>query len=572
MKNSKSIIRLLTLILIFGTIQSKAINDSKEVKDSLKPKIDAMVSQMGLSKETPGGIVGIMKDGQLIFKQAYGVSNFESKELNTTSTLFNLGSVSKQFTAAAILLLEREGKLSLKDNIRKYLPDFPDYGHPVSIENLIHHTSGVKSYDVLQLMAGKSIENKDTMEEIYNLIINQRSLNNQPNAEYIYSNSGYILLAKIVEKASGKTFSQYVEEKLLRAIGMNQSFIYDSRDKINKKSATPHQPDTNHKFKIVDDLDILTFGESNVFTTIDDYLLWDNNFYQNKLGEWDFNKAMTSQVTLTNGDTCHYAFGLNKSLYKGLTTISHQGGTLGFSTQYIQIPSERLSVVCMFNVHTNVTNLAYQIIDLFIEGETKQDETTTQLKKARVDSTILHNYAGRYICETDWFGINISQESDHLIYEDAGNNRFEIYPSSNISFFVDFADLTFNFKKNKKGETKGLTLLQGNEIYNFTYCGTDTPSIKQEQLLQYIGDFYCKDIDITYPVILKDKKLHIKFPELTAHYCGINVETELIYEYGDCFTSPISSLKFIRNNQDEISGFIIKDLGRVRNLVFKKLE
>jgi CubicO group peptidase (beta-lactamase class C family) len=176
MKRLKFITTAVLLLCIFVTARPNSLNNSKGIKDSIEIKIDTMIARMGLSSETPGGVVGIIKDGKLIFEKAYGLANFETKEPNKTSTLFNIGSISKQFTAAAVLLLAKEKKLSLKDDIRKYLPGFPDYGYTITIENLIHHTSGIRSSDVLSLMAG-TLFSKEVHEEDYNLILKQKSLN-----------------------------------------------------------------------------------------------------------------------------------------------------------------------------------------------------------------------------------------------------------------------------------------------------------------------------------------------------------------------------------------------------------
>ena len=203
---------------------------------------------MGLSSETPGGVVGVIKEGRLIFTKAYGLANFETKEPVKASTLFNLASVSKQFTAAAILLLANEKKLSINDDIRKYLPDFPDYGYPITIENLIHHTSGIKSFDVLRLMAG-TLYSKEACDDSYNLIVKQKSLNFKPGEEYEYSNSGYVLLAKIIEKVSGMKFSEFMKERIFQPAGMNRTLIYSDPEKTVMNSAVGHINGGDEKFR-----------------------------------------------------------------------------------------------------------------------------------------------------------------------------------------------------------------------------------------------------------------------------------------------------------------------------------
>ena len=560
------------LVCIFGNANPDSLYNSKGIKDSIEIKIDTMIARMGISSETPGGVIGIIKDGKLIFKKAYGLANFETKEPNRTSTLFNLGSISKQFTAAAVLLLAKEKKLSLKDDIRKYLPDFPDYGYTITIENLIHHTSGIRSFDVLRMMAG-ILYSKETYEEDYSLIISQKSLNFKPGDEYLYCGSGYVLLAKIIEKTSGMKFSKFIEERLFRTIGMNQTFIYDNPEKIIKNSASGHLWGGEEKFKKSGYLNITFVGAGNEYSCIDDFLQWDNNFYNNKLGDWDFNKEMTTLTTLNNGDTCSYAFGLEISEHNGLKTISHGGGTGDFSAQYIQIPSERIAVVCLFNIPADVTGLAYKITDLYVKGNPQPVIAKIQPEKVKVDSSVLQKYDGKYFDEKYWIETTITKDGDHLVFDAPYQGRFELYASSDTSFFVTFTDdLKFIFSKDAKGEVTKAVIIQGNQKFYLTYLGTNVFPLKAEQLSQYAGDYYSEEINVTYPVLFKDNKLYVKFPESTAQFCRTKVESELISEHADYFASPVGGFQFTRNTKNEISGFIIKDIGRVRNLVFSKVK
>lgn len=569
MKKLEFITSAMLMFCIFGIAKPNSLYNSKGIEDSIEIKIDTMVAQMGLSSETPGGVVGVIKDGKFIFIKAYGLANFETKQPNVTSTLFNLASTSKQFTAAAILLLAKEKKLSLKDDIRKYLPDFPDYGYNITIESLIHHTSGIKSCDVLSLIAG-TLYSTDTQEENYNLIIKQKSLNYKPGEEYLYSNSGYILLANIIEKASGMRFSKFMEEKIFRPIGMNQTFIYDYPDKIIMNSAVGHTWGGDEKFKGSEYSKATVVGPTNVYTCVEDFLQWDNNFYKNRLGEWDFSKEMTTLIPLNNGDTCNYAFGLDISQHKGFKTISHGGYDMYFTSQYVQIPSEKFTVVCLFNIPTDVNGLAYKIIDLFVKGNPQPDNASIQPEQAKVDSSVLQAYVGKYFDENYWFEATITREDDHLVFDAPYQGRFEIYPSSDTSFFVTFADLKFIFSKDDAGKIAKATIIQGIQKFYLTYLGINVFPLKAEQLRQYAGDFYCEEINVTYPLLFKDNKLYIKFPESTAQFLKTKVESELISEHEDYFASPVSCLQFTRNTKNEISGFILKDVGRVRNLVFSK--
>ncbi len=574
MKKSVFYIIALLLFCISGTANTGSVYNPKKgtgIPDSIEIKIDTLLARIGFSSETPGGVIGVIKDGRVIIKKAYGLADYDTKKPNTTSTLFNLASTSKQFTAAAVLLLAKEKKLSIMDDIRKYLPDFPDYGYTITIENLIHHTSGIKSSDVLCLMAG-TLFSEDNREGDYDFIARQKSLNFKPGDEYMYSNSGYILLAKIVEKVSGMSFSKFIEENIFRPVGMTHTYIYDNPYKITDNTATGHVREGEGKFKESGYQNITLTGISNVYTNIEDLLQWDNNFYSNKLGGWDFSNEMTALTPLNNGAACNYAFGLHISEYNGLKTISHGGGSGDFSTFYLQIPSEKLSVICLFNISAGATSLAYKIADLFIKESPQHIAHSSRPEKADIDSSLLQICTGKYFDNAYWIEVTITREGDHLIFEAPYQGRFELFPSSDTSFFVTFADLQVVFSKNDKGEiTKG-AILQGDDKFELTYLGTDTYHPAGEQLAQYAGDFYCEDIDVTYPVLLKDNKLYIILPESTAEFCHTKVESELIPEHDDYFASPVSGIRFTRNAGNEVTGFILKNVGRVRNLVFSKIK
>jgi CubicO group peptidase (beta-lactamase class C family) len=571
MKIIKFIAVPVLLLCIIGTAKSNSLYDSKELKDSIGIKIDTLIAKMGLSSKTPGGVVGVIKNGKIIFIKAYGVANFKTKEPNTTSTLFNLGSVSKQFTAAAILILAKEKKLALKDDIRKYLPDVPDYGYTITIENLVHHTCGIRSNDVLKLLAGTQ-DSIETQEDIYSLIIKQKSLNFKPGDEFLYSNSGYVLLVKIIEKTGGMVFSKFIKEKVFKPTGMNKTFIYDNAGKITTSSAAGHTWAGNEKFKKTGSINSTVVGQSNIYTCVNDFLQWDNNFYKNKLGKWDFTKAMTSRTTLNNGDTCSYAFGLDVAEHNGLKTISHQGGTGDFTAQYIQVPSEKFAVVCLFNIAVDVTGLAYKITELYIKGNPKTVDASLHPEKVMADAAVLEKYAGKYLDTKQGLIATITREADHLVFQVPYQDKFDIYPSSDSSFFATIADIKFIFSKDSKGGTAKLTIMQDGQKFPMTYLGTNVFPLKAEQLSKYAGEFYSEEINATYPVLFKDNKLYVKFPQSLARFCKDNPEAELLSEYADYFASPVCGFQFTRNAANEISGFILKDVGRVRNLVFSKVK
>jgi hypothetical protein len=277
-------------------------------------------------------------------------------------------------------------------------------------------------------------------------------------------------------------------------------------------------------------------------------------------------------MPLNNGTQCNYAFGLEISQFKGLKTISHQGGTEGFQAMYIQVPSEKFAVVCLFNIGIDVTGLAYKITDLFVKGVPQAEIASVKPEKVEVDSAVLHKYEGKYFDEKYWMDATLTTEGNKLIFSAPYAGSFELFPSSDTSFFVTFADLKFIFGKDGKGEVDHVTLIQGDQKMQLTYLGTSILPLSSDRLSQYAGDYFSEEVGVTYLVLFKDNKLYIRFPESTAQFCNTSVESELISEYDDYFATPVRGLKFTRNAKNEISGFILKDVGRVRNLIFSKTE
>jgi hypothetical protein len=239
---------------------------------------------------------------------------------------------------------------------------------------------------------------------------------------------------------------------------------------------------------------------------------------------------------------------------------------------YIQIPSEEFAVVCLFNIGIDVTGLAYKITDLFVKGNPQSDIVSIKPEKTEVDSAVLQKYTGKYFDKNFWMDATITREGGKLIFSAPYAGSFEIFPSSDSSFFVTFADLKFIFSKDDKGEVVKATLIQGDQKMQLTYLGKNIFPVNSEHLSRYAGNYFCEEIDVSYPVFFRDNKLYIRFPESTAKFCNTNVESELISEYDDYFATPVRGIRFTRNAKNEISGFIIKDVGRVRNLVFNKTE
>lgn len=344
-----------------------AISTSEAASDSLKAKVD-QVFAMYDKPDSPGCALGVIQDGQFIYKRGYGMANLEHNIPITPSSVFRIGSTSKQFTAAAILLLAEEGKLSLDDDIRTYLPEFPDYGTPVTIRHLLHHTSGIPDYLRLSYAAGYGEDAYVTDDEVIAMLASQEELEFESGEEHRYSNSGYFLLSQIVQQASGKSLREYAEEKIFRPLGMMNTHFHDDHNEIVPNRASGYAWEHGRLRISMTNLDMV--GDGGVFTTVEDLFHWDQNFYHQRIGDPQFLDRMLARGVLNNGDTLDYASGLIHGTYRGLKTISHLGGFVGFRAEMIRFPEQRFTVICLCNLSVTEPNkLAKRVADIYLFGE-----------------------------------------------------------------------------------------------------------------------------------------------------------------------------------------------------------
>jgi CubicO group peptidase (beta-lactamase class C family) len=333
---------------VFGQEQKTAKANSSP-GESVTARVDKLFAQWNKS-DSPGCALGIVRDGQLIYKHGYGMANLDYSIPISPQSIFNIESMAKQFTAMGILLLAKQGKLSLDDDMQKYLPELPRYQSPITIRHLIHHTSGIRDYWDLVELAGMRGENVHLTEaDFLGLIARQKELNFKPGEEYLYSNSGYFLLGLIVKRVSGKSLREFAGEKIFKPLGMNNTQFVDDRTLVVKNRAAAYLPTGNGGFSAAIPTDD-PVGDGGLYTTVEDLFLWDQNFYDNRLGGGpDLITEELSLGKLNNGEKIDYAFGLAVEEYKGLKTILHGGSGSGFAATMIRFPEQKFSVMCFCN-------------------------------------------------------------------------------------------------------------------------------------------------------------------------------------------------------------------------------
>jgi len=458
---------------------------------NIESSIDSIFSEWKFP-QTPGGALAVVKDGKITYEKGYGSADLEHDIAITPSTVFYIGSVSKQFVTFCILLLEEDGKLNLDDNIQTYFPDFPDYGSPLTIRHFIHHTSGVRDFLSLMDLKGRSYLDEISKEEVYQLIKQQKELNFEPGERYLYSNSCYFMLALIVEKVSGKPIRQFAQEQIFDPLGMKNSKFFDDNTKLIKNKAFSYQRNNNGDFEnLINRFELV--GSGGVYSTVEDLYLWDQNFYKNKLGNatQDIINKMQSEGLLNNGESSGYAFALNMGKYKGLKTVEHSGSLAGYRADLLRFPNQAFSVIILSNrSDADPVGKAYNVADIYLKDDFKIESTKQNVSKTKIGKpkTIFKakNIIGSYEIEPG-VSLEISNNNDTLkVTQNWNNVSYSLTKiEGNTYAAVSDADVHFVFSNLRNGTSQNLDILQN---------GRQTPAIRKEpfinsklNLQNYIG-------------------------------------------------------------------------------------
>ncbi|MFT3981634.1 MAG: serine hydrolase domain-containing protein [Ferruginibacter sp.] len=344
-------------------------------------KVDSLFTSY--NAQTPGAAIAIIKEGKIVLTKGYGMADLDHDIPITPQTVFNIASVSKQFTAFAVYLLESEGKLSFDDNIRKYIPELPRYAEDIRIRHLLAHTSGLRDQWALLSLAGWRMDDVITTPQILKLLARQKNTNFRPGTRFNYNNTGYTLLAEIVARISGKDFATFCQEKIFQPLGMTSTQFYDDYEKIVKNKAESYERINNtfhHR-----SLNVSNTGPSNLLTTVEDLAKWVLNFENPVVGNSRLIQAFNEPSYLDNGnkvvlrifgkgDTIFHAKGQNLSSYKGARMITHGGHTAAFRTFLGRFPDQHFAIIALSNDEHNETLRArWQIADFYIKEALKDE-------------------------------------------------------------------------------------------------------------------------------------------------------------------------------------------------------
>jgi CubicO group peptidase (beta-lactamase class C family) len=559
---------VLFLLILCG--RSAAQTQPQPLPSNVKAQVDKVFEKWDKS-DSPGCALGVYRDGKIIYKHGYGMANLNDDVPITPATVFHVASMSKQFTAASIVLLAQQGKLSLDDDVRKYIPDLPDFGERITIRHLVHHTSGLRDqWSLLGLAGWRYSLDLITDDDVMSVMTRQKDLNFKPGEKHVYCNTGYTLMGLIVKRVSGMSLREFTAKNIFEPLGMTHTHFRDDHAEIVKHNALGYgQEDKNKPFRLsVTNFD--TVGATSLHTTVEDLQLWDENFYDPRLGGPTFLQQMLERGKLNNGEQLDYAFGLVVGKYKGLPTVDHAGGDAGYRSDMTRFPEQHFSAAVLCNAaDTNPPALVRQVADILLAKDLKAPESTPAKETAKSSGAPLSAEQMAALAGTYW---NREDDNFHQIMVkdgklqiNLGGDEFHtLKPAGETSFHVadvpwgDQVEIRFLPASSEKPRRLEQSFADEKpDIFEsataFTPSGTE--------LREYVGAYVSEEIDPVYRIVLQDGNLSLTRLK--------NKPETLRPAVRDVFTGDIGTARFTRDSRQRISGLVL-NAGRIRNFRFEK--
>jgi len=521
--------------------------------DNLEAKIDALIPKQ-INDTTPGLVVGVVHKGKLIINKGYGLANLSYGIPNDSKMVYNLGSVSKQFLGYAFAMLHVKGVLNIDDPVTKYLENWPDFEHTVTLRHLLSHTSGYREAYTMSELAGRIIGvDRLSREECLNVVRKQPQLEFIPGSHWTYNSTAWVILAEVLEKITGQPADEWVEENILRPLDMNDTQIESYVGEVIHHVAESYSYE-KEKGYTNEESNRAIFGAAEVYSSIDDLVKWINNYRTAAVGGSAVNKLFLDPFILNNGSNSEYALGIQNGSYRGLKRYRHTGGHEAFVTQISYYPEQDLGIITISNFGRKgwipSTEIALILLEEYIPTESEKETALFDIKKKE-----LKQFEGLFIASTFNSTLHLKIAKDTLTIDD----RTKLIPLSENTFRVNGGDDEIQFTKlSSTGGTKLST--SKNEIYSKVEEWTPT----KENLLEFEGNYWSDELETVYNLIVNDGKLSI-------HHRWLG-EISLEPVSNDFFkTNDGFYVKFNRNIKDGISNLSMSS-SRTLNVIFNRKE
>ncbi len=542
---------LSTLLLLSSSIlQANAANKATFYSDKRVEERNLQLEEylnQWASEEAPGVAVAISVNGKTVFNEGYGLANLEYKLPISGESKFSVASVSKQFTAFAILLLEDEGQLSLEDSVGKYLPQMKSLGDIIKIKHLLNHTSGLRETASLLKMSGWQEDDVTTSRQVMDVLSLQKGLNFSPGKAYQYNNSNYFLAARIVEKVSGQSFADFMKESVFTPLGMSDTGFYADRGKVMENRAYSYIR-AGQNFK-KGNLNTEHLGSTNLYTTAKDLLRWSNNFESPKVGTERVFKNMHERVIAKDGTKATFAKGHELRPYNGLNTWSHGGRDAGYRAFLQRVPEASFAVSVLSNRSDfDTAKVAFNIVDIYFK-EHPLYSLTKQEKWEKAPEATLERFKGSYEL-LDGLIFEIIKKGEQLYFTQFGQAFEEPLKQIGRNEFLLNPYIDSSLKFSEDGDK--LDYIIGKHV------SLPAPKVVREPLIgnttndeQYKGTYYSEELNVIYKVSI-EKGILTMYPPRLESFPLDQYERDVFLADGD---RAAQKAHFIRSKEGKVIGF-----------------
>ena|SRR5688572_6000476 len=558
----KSKRKINTLFIFFLTLLFKV--SAQNLPLPFTQQVDSLFRQWDTSN-SPGCAIGIVRNDSLIYAKAYGSANLEYGIPLTTGSVFNIASLSKQFTGYAIAMLANKGLVDLDKDIHAYLPWVPDFKTKITVKNLLYHTSGLRDHLAMILWGGVGYDGLITQEYVKKYIGHYRDLNFPPGENHSYSNTNYVLLAEIIKSISGKSFREYMDSAIFKPLDMRHSFFIDNPSATIKNKAESYRATGNAQFGNFLQ-NVFTNGDGGMFSNVPDLTKWIMNFYNQKLGTADDMSLFLKPGKLHDGTQLNYAMGIGDLNYKGFRQITHSGGIAGYRTRIVVYPELKLGFVILSNLPTIPTGLkATQLADLFLLNfkhaqQNPKLASVDTTKSFRGDTSLAKKMVGTYLADDGlkaacWFTnqkLYWQYYGRPALLIEEGKGGFALASDTSVKFYFPNHPSN-NIYQSEYGFKRKF------EKYSLDSVLTD------KEMLKYTGVYYNPELDFRVEIGRNDIGLFLKS-----------------FRHGESLIKPLTKddffnqtggtyFKFLRDSKSEIIGYEVSS-GPLLHVRFDKLH
>lgn len=527
--------------------------------------IDALFTEY-TQPGSPGLAVGVAVAGKPVYMRGFGLANLDDAIAITPATVFHVASVSKQFTAFAIALLELEGRVNVAADIHEYLPELPDFGARIAVRDLIHHTSGLKDQWALLILAGHDWSDVLSQREILALIARNPILDFAPGSDYAYSNTNYTLLAEIVARVSGMSFREFMQQRVFHPLGMTQSFIYDDVREVVPRRAQSYTKSTSGQWQRYI-LSYDTWGATSMHTTVADLLKWGGNLVTPTVGSAALIEHLSTPARLANGRQLSYAYGLNRDVLAGRAALSHSGHDAAFYSYFVHFPEERTTVVILSNTGPARRQTANDVARAWFGGD---GPLVPAKRKGQRDAAYAEDALGTYIGGPDDSVFKLVMREQRWEWQPLTEARGRpLRPTREGAEQIEH-DIAYRIVRGKQGDVVGIEeTVRSNPFVTdrWFYRRAPLPNPSGAELAAALTGVWRSDsLDVSYVFSVKEGQLEVSdlWGRSTARFIATEAD-----RFDSTGGSPLRSLTVERDAHGAVTDIVTA--GRTRGIRFRRI-